>query len=222
MKRTIQIALAGLVLSSSCVFADSISNTASGDYSNNGSQVPGSSYYTGNVSGSYFNNYFEFILAGESGTVTSATFDVDAYVPSLPFAVTYDIFETSLDASISNSCSSGCISQYNGLVSGTLIGSVSIGPTDNNKTLAISLNSAGLNWLSANVGGVVVIGGNIGTQPAVQGQGPGVFVNSTFNSANALILTTVQASTPEPGTVAMLVLGLGAIAVSRRRRFFER
>jgi hypothetical protein len=223
LKKVIQIVIACLVLTSACAFADTIDNSASGNYFNNGSHGGnGGSYYTGNISGSYANNFFVFDLATISGTVTAATFDVNSYSESLPSAVVYHIYETAFGASINNDCSSGCGAEYAGLVSGVEIGSISVGPSDSNTTLAIHLNSDGLAWLTANEGNVVVIGGNIGTQPKIQGAGPGIFSGSDFKATNSLDITTVATATPEPGTVAMLVFGLGAMVFSRRRRFSER
>jgi hypothetical protein len=51
------------------------------------------------------------------------------------------------------------VGKYNALVSGPLIGTISLSPSDSYNSASITLNAEGLAWLNAHAGEGAVIGG---------------------------------------------------------------
>ncbi len=135
-------------------------NTDSGWFTSLGEHDAGNTnYFSGCDSCSpLYANYFSFDLSALTGTVTSASFIVDAYTVTNPGI--FDIFATSLTpAEVNSSNSYSDPSIYTDIVTAPVIGSLLIGPGDSDTFVTVSLNSAGLSWLQANEGNGVVLGG---------------------------------------------------------------
>jgi hypothetical protein len=138
-------------------------NTDSGWVMNNGYHIGGNTnYYSGYNSGlsctTYCADYYSFDLSDLSGTVTSASFNVDAYTVTDPG--TFDIFATSLTpAQVNSSNAFTDPSIFTGIVTAPVIGTLAIGPGDDNESVTVTLDSTGLAWLQANAGSEVVLGG---------------------------------------------------------------
>jgi hypothetical protein len=143
-------------------------NTDSGWVRNDGYHnggIPGlanTNYFSGYNSGlnctTYCADYFSFDLSDLSGTVTSASFNVYAYTVTNPG--TFDIFATSLTpAQVDSSNTFTDPSIFTGIVTAPMIGTLAIGPGDNETFVTVTLDSTGLAWLQANEGSQVVLGG---------------------------------------------------------------
>jgi hypothetical protein len=194
---------AGASAQTSCAFCDSsftstnnltINGTAydnvdSGWIDANGNHTGGNTNYaTGVDSGVPVSDYFSFELANLAGTVTSASLNVDAY--DLTANGPYAIYATTLTPDEVNSGNSfNSVAYYDALTSGQEIGTIDLVTADDNSTVTIDLNAAGLAWLQANEGDGIVVGG-------------------VYN----------QAVTPEPSSLLLLGSGIVGLAVMIRRK----
>ncbi len=147
-----------------------------------------------------FNNFFTFNVS--PGT-TSAVLSV--YLPN-PGAITaglssfycncssltYQLWDVTTPVALVQADNSGAVAIYNDLGSGTLYGSVVVTPGDQGTQILINLDSAAIASINAAAasGQEWAIGGSI-----------------------------FGASTPEPGTISMVLTGLGAgLGMLRRRK----
>jgi len=161
-------------------------NTDSGWIDSTGFHDGGNTnYYSGTQGANQLNNYFSFDLTSLSGTVTTASFEVDTY--GVTTTGTYDIYATSLTPAEVNSANSfSSIAFFNALTSGVEIGSITLASGNSNSNVTFDLNAAGLSWLTANESNGIVVGGAFDYTPP----------------------TTV----PEPGSLLLMVSGIAGFA----------
>jgi hypothetical protein len=147
------------------------------------------------------NNFLVFSVP--AGQYTSAT--ISAYLPNPGLitagtsafycacsSLTYQLWDVSTPIGELVASQSGRTDIYNDLGSGVLFGSVVITPGEQGTQILISLNAAGLASVNAAAGNEWAVGGSI------------------FGA---------ETTTPEPGTITMLLSGLGAgFGVLRRRK----
>ena len=143
-----------------------------------------------------FNNFFVFNVP--AGTYTGAT--VSAYLPNpggglsafycACSSLTYQLWDVTTPISLLMASNSGQTAIFNDLESGIFYGSVVVTPADQGTQILVTLNAAGLASLNAAAGGDWAVGGSI-----------------------------YGAQSPEPGTITMLLSGLGAgFGMLRRRK----
>jgi len=171
-------------------------NTDSGWFNSNGLHTAGNTnYYSGEYDCAGTNvcrDYFSFNLTGLTGTVSSATFNVDTYEISVTGL--FDIYGTSLTPSqVASGNSYESTALWSDLALGPLVASATLTPGESGTKQTFTLNSQGLAWLEANEGHGVVLGGEF------------------FGKPSSVI--------PEPCTATLLGTGLLALAAMARRKF---
>jgi hypothetical protein len=170
-------------------------------------------YVAGNLGGDVFRNFFVFDLSAVTGTITSATLVLNAWVVSSDsvyslYDVTTPVETLIADLPITGSNDSTVFDDLGG---GTLYGSHGITVGDTYKDVSIPLTGAIL-ALNAAVGGKFSAGGAL-SGPAYD---QCVFKYSSGDDPNysRLVLVTV----PEPGTLTLMLAGaVSLMAVAWRR-----
>ncbi|MGB6589090.1 MAG: hypothetical protein WCC50_10370 [Pseudolabrys sp.] len=188
-------------------------------------------YITGQIGATDYHDFFTFDLTGVTGTITSATlhlfepsgtdFASGGFV-STQASETFQVF--TYTGNVSTLDAGGTVSgAYNGLVSGTLAGSVSISAANGGTFVDVSLNAAALAALTSGEGGLFAFGGDLLGVPDGQLTQRTVFANSSVDDVGApdgntqLILTTIS-PTPVPGALPLFVSGLGVFGFLGWRR----
>jgi hypothetical protein len=231
---TVVIGLAMAVPWSAPSGATTINTIDRGWYLQTNSHQPGNdNYITGQIGASDYHDFFTFDLAGVTGTITSATlhlfelsgtnFATGGFV-STQTSETFQVFIYT--GNILTLDAGGTVpGAYNGLVSGTLAGSTSISAANGGTFVDVSLDPAALAVLTNGEGGLFAFGGDLLGVPDGLLTQRTVFANSSVDDIGApdgntqLILTTLpSAPVLEPGSLVLLLSGIGGIAMSRRRR----
>ena len=210
--------------------AITINASDSGNYSDSGSHSLGDLEYVAGWDNEGLHNYFVFDLSGLSGTIASAT--LHAYNPAVcepncsytggydsgDATETYNLHEVLIPAAlVTNSLLNPAI--YTDLGDGASFGSHNASLADNGAFIDIPLNAAGIGAAQTWVGiGSFVLGGEVSTLASVPNTKEYVFGLTDPvgypDYTRQLIITMV----PEPGTGALVALGLVAIAGARSRR----
>ncbi len=158
--------------------------------------------------GHEFRNFF-FFQPTFTGTVTAARLLLDAAVYESPDPTeTYQV--TSLGASFG----------FSDLGTGTLYGSLVLGPGDPFRTVGIPLNTAAIAAIVS--GQTFRVGGRLTTYSGQTSQDEAVFWGSGFREQTRLELTLSDTAIPEPSSFALAGLGLLGLGLWSRRRMRAR
>jgi hypothetical protein len=177
-------------------------------------------YAVGYSGSSSIRNFFSFNLAALNLTnqqVASATLQLRRFgYTGTDLNETVAFYDVSTPAATLNNNTGVNAGIFNDLGSGASYGSVTVAQAGTtSEMISVSLNGAALADITAvaTASGYFSIGGSCLTCTA----GQNVFSVSGSTGIQALVIETIPA-VPEPGTYAMLGIGLGALAFLRRRK----
>ena len=173
-----------------------------------------------------FRDFFIFDLSSLAGqTVLSARLVLynpnDGYF-STNTTETFALFDVTTDIAVLQAGGAGLTSIYDDLGSGTSYGSRFVGEATEGTPVFTTLNADGVTAVNAALGGSFAIGGTLTTLQL--GSPPEFMFSGTGDLPSflprQLILTVedVGEPVPEPATLSLLGLGLGAAAVRRRMK----
>ena len=186
-----------------------ISHTDSGWYNDLGNHTPGNENYIAglcsNCGGPVFRNWFVFDLTG-LGTVTSAILRLDTVV--VETTGTYSLWDVLTGIGTLRAGGTGLTGIYDDLGMGDAFGSIGINANQDNQIIDIQLNAAALASINS-ASGLWAIGGSYASALSV-------FFNSHIGNPTRELI--VETRVPEPGTLALLGIGLLGMGLSRRRK----
>lgn len=187
------------------------------------------------------NNYFVFDLSGVGGTILSASLELYAGVyesvdptetfligaPADPGAALGDAMFLKGEHALGPSAFDSPFDPAIGVAMG-LHGNLGGGPTpfggaiistgDDGSTLSIMLDAGGIAYLNSFLGGSVLIAGFVPTAiPPASPQQPFGLTGPDIPGGDPLT-PTLTVTIPEPGTLALALLGTGALVTLRRRQ----
>lgn len=163
-------------------------------------------------------SFFTFDLSSldlSSSVVTSARLELVRYGYSGGATETISFWDVSTDAATLNNNTGASAAIFNDLGSGIRYGQFVVGsyPFSNSLTLSFALNSAALGDIT-NAAGFFSIGGAL---DSIVGISPQYLFGSSFGAGTQrLIVETTPI--PEPGTVALIGIGVAGLVARRSRR----
>jgi hypothetical protein len=188
-------------------------------------------------------NFFVFDLAGVSSNVTAATLRLwnpaddpatttvneSGFRSTLPNPLpqdlrteTYQLNEvsTSIPELLAGNAGGGdpiAVARFDDLGDGNVFGTYIASNADNGTFVQIVLNAAAIAAINAHAGGLFAIGGSITSLDADATNTEALFrfTNGLPSSDTQLLLST--APIPEPASYALMIAGLGIVAVAIRR-----
>ncbi len=141
--------------------------TDSGWWNSTGSHDAGNkNYVSGQISGNQYHDYFVFDLSGVNQAITGATLQLTnppgGYSSPDP-TETYSLFDVSTPVAALRDSGSGQTGIFSDLGSGVSFGSQTVSAANNNSTVSVALNAAGVAALNAARGGLAAVGGAVTT-----------------------------------------------------------
>lgn len=183
-----------------------------GRFNQAGFHDSGDTYYTaGRTGGTTYRNFFVFDLSGITGPITSAKlrlYNDTSTADGLNFKLS-DVSTAINDLFVDHSYNTGI---YDDLGTGTEFGVRLITSADNNgKFIEITLNTAAITALNANLGGQIAFGGRLdgaGAEDFVFGPTAGEGPSDTFTQ---LHFETLVEEVPAPPAVVLGVIGIASL-----------
>lgn len=161
-----------------------------------------------------FHNFFAFnALTGLDGPITSATLNIveplRGYTSNQPSeTLTLTAFRGNISTLTTDGIHPG---EFALLANAPIVGQATVTPADDGKTISISLNASGVNYLNSTAGSQFAFGGFLSSVPLSSTDSRFIFASS---SNVPLISTTLEITTTavdEPGTLSLGGVGLVSI-----------
>jgi hypothetical protein len=156
-----------------------------------------------------FHNFFVFDLGNINEQITSATLQFHSY--EVTGIGTYNLFDVLTPPEMLDMNTADSVDIFNDLGTGTTFGSFDADPGKSFQTFQLTLNQSATNAINS-ADGLFAIGGSFATN----------FTNSYIFGASEnidqmkLILNTTSIEVPQPGSLALLVIGLFSIGFCRK------
>lgn len=163
-----------------------------------------------------FNSFFSFNLAAVGGTVTGGTLklELEAYFgPDSSEAFT--VFDVGTSIATLNASGSGQLGIFNDLQSGNVYGSGIGTAAQVGSVLNITLSPQAIADINAAGGGLFAVGVHVNQISLPSGSEGLRWSGGSESRVHQLDLQT--AIVPEPATVTVALLGLGALVLNRRK-----
>lgn len=215
--------LAVVSVSSASANTISVSDIARGRYStttnigSSSNNFYGTGYFNGGVPNLFteWRSWFEFDLAGISGTVTGATLQLNAGTYNSPdFSETFVLHQvTSALNLLGSTTSNGAV--FTDLGDGAVYGTHVFDANQNNTALSIALDAAAINDIQAALGQNFALGGLFTTLSRNDGVNERAMFGTQANVSLVLTVNDVH-TVPEPATIGLVATGL--VCLMRRRR----
>jgi hypothetical protein len=202
-----------------------INATDSGWYDDTGSHTQSNENYLVGWRGAEYRNFFVFDLTAipVTDTVVSATLRLFNPAISLPailangysspdLSETYEVVEVTTPVPLLILGGTLLTPIYNDLGDGTVFGTRAVSAADNGANVDIALDAAGVAAIDAGVG-LFALGGHVST---LTSGFPNEFVFGSTGATSLRQLVIETNAVPEPGSGALVGVGLAAVAVWRR------
>ncbi len=188
-----------------------VNHIDSGSYTKYGSHNSSNTNYIAGYH-DYYRNWFTFDLSGITQNIVSATLRL--YSGYVSHSGTYNVYDISTRTNTLIASGSGKTRIYNDLGTGLRFGSKFIRSNDDRRIIDVVLNGAAIASLNAS-NSVWAIGGRF----ASSGYGYAFNSHNSRSNTRQLILHVQPvASVPEPGMMALFLVGFAGMFGFNRRR----
>lgn len=191
--------------------------TARGWYDSAGNFSGSDNYIAGRVGAVEYRNFFRFDLSAITESVISATLRL--FNPDVTGAETYEVSQYS--GSVASLIGgTGGLAAFADLGDGALLGTATVGAGDSGSFTEITLNGTALALIDA-AGSSIAFGGFLSSLGILGNEYVFGFSGGGNMSETQLILETSgipNVSVPEPGTLGLILGGLGMLGWRLRRR----